>query len=129
MRRCASRIKPSGRLSRGAAAALDRRRHVRLHFWTSPPLTIPPPHPLRRKRRQLLEVEGSGPSEYTVGGVDMDYSSLDCPAEWLDLLDSDPDMGACLPWQELLNPTVSADFKTPLGVGMRWAGEPYKCVS
>ena len=74
-------------------------------------------------------MEGSGPSEYTVGGVDMDYSSLDCPAEWLDLLDSDPDMGACLPWQELLNPTVGADFKTPLGVGMRWAGEPYKCVS
>ena len=58
----------------------------------------------------------------------MDYSSLDCPAEWVDLLDSGP-VAACLPWQELLNKTVGADFKTPLGVGMRDAGVPYGCVS
>ena len=71
----------------------------------------PPFEPQQRLHRS----PGSTPHGLSLA----DYAPLDCTPDWVDLLDQGP--GACLPYQQLINPAVDETFTTAMGVPMQAA--------
>jgi Na+/proline symporter len=73
------------------------------------------------RRRKLMTVTPNDDGTWDVNGNNMDYSSLNCPTDWVDLLDP----ALCLPWTQMLNPAVDTSFRTPMGVAAQCTYEDY----